>query len=688
MAGPYPDARREDVNDTLSGISFPDPYRWLEKDGEEVRNWQRVQAKLATAQATAWPLFEPLHDLVSRFSTDRGGALPFYAAGRWFRMHIPEGASQAQAIVADTPMGAGRVLFDSATENRERPPFLSWIAPSPDGTTLALGVCADGSENNTIRLIDVATGRVLPGAPGQTLMDNWTGGVQWLPDSTGFFFSAITGAAIEFQQQVYLHRRAPSVTTKRVEVPWIGTQEYRMIQVSRDGRHAVALERFHYPIPVAVAALARKPLHWRSFITSLNGTVVGHAVGDRYIAVTNVRAPRGRLVAINLEAGDSDDPDGWHELVAESSTVLNTVTPVGGVLYLTELADTYARVRVVDLEGNHLAEVALPGRGALAEPTSPMMNVVPKGHPDRFLFAFSSLTESSGIYCHTPGHSEIETLQEPLVRLENTVVEDHWATSKDGTRVPYHLVHRADVNVSEPQPTLIYAYGGYNAPLLPQFPGPMAALVAAGGVFVHAHLRGGAEFGLDWWQGGRMGKKQNCYHDLYAVAEDLIAKGWSTPRLLALTGASNGGLMAGVAVTQRPDLWAVVVPRVPLLDLIGACRDPYDRMAIMEEIANIEDPQEVQRLATISPYHLVVDGVRYPAVFIDAGDTDPRCPAWHSRKFAARLQAATTGSAPIVLHVWENTGHGGATDKNIAIAEYTEWLAFTLQHLGITRLES
>lgn len=688
MAGPYPDTRREVLYDTLAGVSFPDPYHWLEKDGREVRNWQGAQSKLASAQAREWRHFERLHDLVARFSTvpPGGGALPYYAAGRWFRMHFPQGASQAQAIVADTPMSAGRVLFDPRTENCERPPFLSWIAPSPDGAMLALGVCADGSENNTIRLIDVATGRVLPDPPCQTLMDNWTGGVRWLPDSTGFFFSAITGSAIEFQQQVYLHRRSPVPATQSVEVPWIGAQEYRMIQVSRDGRYAVALERFHYPIPVAIAALGREPLRWRSFITSPSGTVVGHAVGDRYIAVTNVGAPCGRLIAIDLEASNPDDPAGWHELVAESSAVLSSVTPVGSVLYLSESVDTYSRLRVVDLDGNHLEEVALTGRGAVVEPTSPMMSVIPRGHPDRFLFLFSTLTASPGIYCHDPGHSEIETLQEPLVRLENTVVEDHWAISDDGTRVPYHLVRRAEVSVSQPQPTLIYAYGGYNVPLLPQFPGPMAAVVAAGGVFVHAHLRGGAEFGLDWWQGGRMRKKQNGYNDLYAVAEDLIAKGRCTPNLLALTGASNGGLMAGVALTQRPALWSVVVPRVPLLDLIGACRDPYGRMAVMEEIANVDDPQEVQRLATISPYHLVADGVRYPAVFIEAGDTDPRCPAWHARKFTARLQAATAGSAPIVLHVWENVGHGGATDKGIAMAAHTEWLAFTLRHLGITGL--
>jgi prolyl oligopeptidase len=211
----------------------------------------------------------------------------------------------------------------------------------------------------------------------------------------------------------------------------------------------------------------------------------------------------------------------------------------------------------------------------------------------------------------------------------------------------------------------------------------MAAFVAAGGVFVHAHLRGGGEFGLEWWQSGRMSRKQNGYDDLYAIAEDMIAAGLCTPRTLAVTGGSNGGLMAGVALTQRPELWAVVVPRVPVLDLVGACRDPYGRQAVMEEMADIEDPAEVLRLTTFSPYHLVRDGVSYPAVFLDAGDTDPRCPPWHARKLAARLQAATSSNAPILLHIWENVGHGWATDKDVAIIQNAEWLAFTLRHLGV-----
>lgn len=409
-------------------------------------------------------------------------------------------------------------------------------------------------------------------------------------------------------------------------------------------------------------------------------------LGERYIAVTDVGAPRGRLVAIALDSEHPNDPASWQELLPESAATLRTVTPVGDLLYLTEFVDTYARIRIADRDGRVRGEVPLPERGAIVEMPFPLMTLVPRGHPDVFVFGFSSLTASTGIYSHAPGEAGIKTLKAPAVRLDNTAVEDRWAVSSDGARIPYHLVRRADVSADRPQPTLIYAYGGFNAALAPHFPGPMAAFVAAGGVFVHAHLRGGAEFGRDWWEGGRLRNKQNCYQDLYAVAEHLIADRRATPQTLAVTGGSNGGLMAGVAVTQRPELWKAVVPRVPLLDLIGACRQAYGRMATVMEFADVDDPAEVRRLAMFSPYQLVRDGVEYPAVFIDAGDTDPRCPPWHSRKFIARLQAASSGRAPILMHVWENVGHGWATDKEISITENSEWLAFVLRELGVDEL--
>ena len=211
----------------------------------------------------------------------------------------------------------------------------------------------------------------------------------------------------------------------------------------------------------------------------------------------------------------------------------------------------------------------------------------------------------------------------------------------------------------------------------------MLTFVAAGGLYVHCHLRGGAEFGRSWWEGGRLKNKQNCYDDLFAIADDLIARGISRPDLLVVTGGSNGGLMAGVAAVQRPDLWRVCVPRVPVLDLIADCRDPYGRSTTSMEYADPNDPEDVQRMASFSPYQLIGEGRCYPAVYLDAGANDPRCAPWHARKFAARLQAAQGGDAPILVHIWENVGHGAATAKDIQIEQNSEWLAFVMQQIGL-----
>jgi len=683
----YPPTRREQAVDTLAGVAFEDPYRWLERDSDEVRAWQLSQAGLAEAHVGEWPYLDALKKLVAHFTTERFVMLPRFAGGQWFYARAAEGASQAQVIVSSELYMGGRVLFDPAAEDFDRPPFLSWTVPSPDGRTLAIGICVDGSENNTIRLIDVKSGRMLSDVPPQTLMDARTGGVQWLPDSSGFFFSAITSSAIEFEQQVFLHRRVPSPTTTRVDIQWTEDRDYRVVTIGGDGRHAIALERLRKPIPVAVASLTAKSLHWRPFVTQIDGTVAGHIVGDRYVAVTDVLAPRGRLVAIPLDSEDPNDHQQWEELVPQSDAVLRTITPVGDVLYLTEYVDTYTRIRVVSHQGEPLEEPPLPTRGAINEMAFPLMNLVGRPHPQMFVFAFSSLTVGPGIYVHAAGDAVVRTLRGPAVELHDTVVEDLVAISSDGTPIPYRAVRRSDLSSDHPHPTLIYAYGGLNVPWVPQFPGHLAAFVAAGGVYVHAHLRGGGEFGLEWWQAGRMANKQNCYDDLFAVAEHLSATNRCTPELLAVTGGSNGGLLAGVAVTQRPDLWKVVVPQVPWLDLIGTCRDPWGKMYVTKELADVDDPAQVRRLAAISPYHLVREGVRYPAVYLEAGDTDPRCPPWHARKFAARLQQATSGTAPILLHVWDNVGHGAATDKNVALAQNTEWLGFVMRHLGVAGWE-
>lgn len=675
----YPETRRVEAEEVLSGVSFQDPYRWLEDGTDEVRAWQRRQAAIASAYVRRWPKFDSLGAQVRTFLMASNVSVPRYAAGRWFRFRMEK--DRPVVVVSKTPMGDGQIVFAPADSQSGHAPFISWLAPSPDGRVLAAGVCTDGSEKNRISLIDVASGRSLPDSPQATIMDNFTGGVQWLKDSSGFFFSTVSGVAKEFDQRIYLHRRIQYPTTEWLDIPWLAPNAYRMVTVSRDGRYATAIERIANPVPVAIAELGYTNLHWRPFVTAITGTVAGHVIANEYYAVTDVGAPRGRLIAIPIDSRDPNDASTWREVCPESDGVIRTMVPVNDTLYLTELVDSYARVRIVGFNGAHLGQVPLPGKGAIGEAGLPMMNLTVTPHPSRYVFSFSSLTESPGIYSHRPGDDAIEVWQSPAVRLDNARVEDASAVSTDGVKVPFHIVALQTETNRQPRPTLIFAYGGFNVAFVPEFPGAMAAFVAAGGILVLAHLRGGGEFGADWYHAGRKQNAQRSYDDLYAVAEQLINDGYCTSQTLAVTGRSHGGLMAAVAATQRPELWAVAIPQVPSLDQIGACRYVYGRRAVLGERADIKDPEEVRRLATFSPYHLVRPGVRYPAVYIVAGDTDPRCPAWHSRKFAARLQNDAPASRPVLLHVWEDSGHGAATDVNTRVWESTEWLAFVFQLL-------
>ncbi|MER7504226.1 prolyl oligopeptidase family serine peptidase [Nonomuraea pusilla] len=670
----YPPTRTVEAFEDVAGVRVPDPYRWLEEETPEVRRWQRRQAELAASVIHDGQDREAVRALIQAYDSGSRPALPRYAAGRWFR------AAGSLVVVADEPYGPGRPVIDLAGFGSERDPaFLSWLAPAPDGRVLALGVCTDGSEHNTIRLIEVASGRVLDGAPEQVLHSAWAGGVSWLPDSSGFYFFALTGSPQEFRQAVFLHRHGRT-TVEPVPVGE-GSREYTLVQMSPGSRWAVASHRVGSPIPVAVRDLSEPGTAWRPFVTACRGTIAGHVVGDHYVAVTDVGAPRGRVVAIPLDAADPDDPAGWTELVPEGDTVLRSLTPVGEHLYLSEFDQTFARVRIIDRSGAVTGEVPLPGRGALAAPFFALTALAAGTPADDFVFAFSTLTSSWGVYRHRPGDTGVETLSAPAVTLD-AELETGWAVASDGVAVPYHVVRPSGSDPARAAPALISAYGAANVPLLPQYQPDLAAFVAAGGVLVQAYLRGGGEFGRDWYLAAHREKRHVRDGDLVAVAEHLIAEGVTTADRLALTGGSDGGLMCGVAVTTRPDLWRAVLPRAPLLDLIGGTRDPYLDFVIRKAWADPDDPAEVRRLLRLSPYQLVSPGV-FPAVYIQAGATDPRCRPWHARKFAARMQAAQQGEAPILLHVFDNAGHGAATAHDVALAQDTEWLAFLVKTLGL-----
>ncbi len=445
----------------------------------------------------------------------------------------------------------------------------------------------------------------------------------------------------------------------------------------------MAYERQMDTIPVAVGVIDGPSVSWRPFITDFNGTIVGHVVGRDYLAVvTDETSPRGRVIAIPLDSVNPSDRSCWRELVPASDSVIRSVTPVGGTLVLNEFVDTYARMRIVGMDGKLHGQIPLPDRGAVSAPPYPIMAVSGVPRTNKYLFNFSSLTRSWTTYAYDIQAGELETLREASADLTDSVTEDCSALSSDGTAIPYRLLYRRDLDRATTVPTLIYAYGGFNVPFVPQFPGAMAAFVEAGGILVLAHLRGGAELGLHWWQDGRMRRKQNCLDDLYAIARKLFAEELTRPEQLAVVGGSNGGLLCAAAAAQQPDMWKAVVPRVPLLDLIGGCREPYGRMAIRNEFGDPADPDDVRSLAQLSPYHLISARTRYPGVYLDAGAVDRRCPPWHARKLAARMQASTTGG-PVLMHVRDDVGHAGATTTATTTTRETAWLAFVMRELDL-----
>ncbi|WP_165436529.1 prolyl oligopeptidase family serine peptidase [Amycolatopsis suaedae] len=678
----YPAARTVDVQDTVAGVSFPDPYRWLEEDSGETEAWQAAQNSLTDAFVEEWPHLTALRAVVDRCVADGTGSpnwmiepAPRFAGDRWFRLDRlpePDYPERAVLVASAAPDGPGTVLYDP---NGDGTRSIAWFAPSPDGRLVVLGVCEDGSELGEIWLLDAETGDRLPDRiPHRTMGPMVV--PQWLPDSSGFFYTAGDLSSESFTFRPYFHQVGgePATEPEPVDVPPAAT-----VQVAADGKHAIMTAV--WPLPQYVCELPRRT--WRPFVQGLDASVAGVIDGDRYVAVTNHGAPRGRIVAIPFDAPAPSDPATWQELVPESGRVLGQVRLIGDRLVVTGSVDAEARAWVFDRDGHELEEVPLPGRGALPLDVMPNAALTPDGHPDEFVFVFSTPISSPGLYRYRPGSGRVDTLRAPRVHLPGATVTLRWARSADGTGVPYHLVRPGGADATEPLPTLITAYGGGRVAWPAQFPGPVAAFVAAGGALVISHQRGGSDLGSDWADAGRLKNKQNSYDDLYAIAEHLIATGTTAPDRLAVTGWSNGGIMAGAAFTQRPELWAAVVAQCPILDLVGTHRHAYPRFAVMAEFGDLDDADDVSRLATMSAYQLVEQGVAYPALYVHAGNADVACPPALVRKFVARLQATTGTTAPVLLRGWDRAGHGIATSRSDGVTHATHWLAFLMRLLGM-----
>ncbi|GAA0925971.1 prolyl oligopeptidase family protein [Nonomuraea longicatena] len=659
-----------------------DPYEWLREDTEESLAWQEQEDEAARSYLRDWHHFPRVHAQVAAAAAfdSLGAGAPRRLGGRWFRMGPVEAGQPEQGVwVSDSADDPGRLLVDPRDDDHARdgrPAQLVWFEPSPDGDRVVFGLYHGGRPIGPLRVVDTGTGRPLPLASHPHLLSGAVPG--WLPDGSAFYVCDRSEGGehrvwyMEGEQRELVHEIDPG------GLP--GSPSGLTPQVSPGGTWVITLSGQHEQAATHVGD--RRTGTWRPFLPP---GYAGECHGvwydeDTYLAVVTGDAPRGRLVAIPVAT--STDEWTWRELVPESDAVLRCVTKAGDRLVLCDVVDAAIGFRLFTVEGEPLGRIPLPGIGS--SPTALIFRRFDRS--DVPVFSFNTFVEPTAAY-RVEGDEPI-AVGRARPGLAGMTVTRRFATGRDGTRLPCFVIHRKDLDLDRPQPTLVNAYGGFNVAWLPRYLGDYAPFLQAGGIYVHAVLRGGAEYGRDWYEQGRLAGKQTTFDDLYAVAEDLIAAGLSEPGRLAFHSSSHGGLVAGVALTQRPDLWRALVAEVPLFEMLRPLthghRDVYS--VFHEDYGDADQREDAAIIRKYSPYHNVRPGTAYPAILQAFGEHDLGCQPFHGRMFTSALRPASTSGHPVMLRVWKGAGHT-PLDGAEAIERYSEIVSFLMRELGMTPVD-
>ncbi len=687
-----PPAVRDDTVEVLHGVAVPDPYRYLE-DPDSPRTQQFVQEQNAVSRPylDALPGRDSFLRLTTALLTAPRRGVPWERGGRYFVVGNPGDLDQDQLFTAGSLtelLESPTLLLDPNTLSADGTVAMTAAEVSPDGRSVAYALAEAGSDWRTIRVRDTE---------GWDRPDvlRWTKWVDptWLPDGSGFFywrypepageqFTAAMGAG-----ELLLHRMgtdpADDVTIwARPEAhewmpePWVSADGAWLVLTTSPGTDSRTTVSAHR---LAVDADGRYRMRTPAVTVVDELTDAHHVVGsdgDILYLRTERDAVRGRLVAVDLAAPGS----AWREIVPEHDTdVLVDASPAAGVFVLTWSADAAHRVEIIGRDGVPRSRPPLPSPIAVIGVNSR------DSSPEIFLGITSFTSRAAGyrLLLAPDGDGEPVPLPQPgpETALPDVTVERRRAPSADGTLVPMTVLRRAHLPAG-PAPTLLYGYGGFDIPVLPAFSALFAAWVAAGGVLAVTNLRGGGEFGADWHQAGMLHHKQRVFDDLIGCATDLIDSGVTSPAHLAVHGRSNGGLLVGAVMTQRPDLFAAALPTVGVLDMLRFQLFTIG-WAWTTEYGTADDADDLPVLLGYSPLHRLAPGTSYPATLICTGDHDDRVVPAHSLKFGAELQHCQGGPAPVLLRVDTRAGHGMGKPATALAAEYADQLAFAAAHTGL-----
>ncbi len=684
----YPPARRGDTTDEYHGTKVADPYRWLENpDAPETKTWVEAENKITEAYLAAVPARNALKERITKLWNYERYGTPFKEGGRYFYTKNDGLQNQSVLYVADAPDKAGRVLLDPNTLSKDGTVALSGYAISDDGKFMAYGLASAGSDWNEWRVKNVDTG----GDTGEDDHLKWVkfSGASWLKDGSGFFYSRYDepkkGEELQqanYYQKLFFHKLGTPQANDALVYERPDQKEWGFgASVSDDGRYLI--------IYVSQGTERKNRVFYKYFKSGgLTAPVVELLPdldasysfidndGSVFFFQTDKNAPRGRVIAI-----DTSKPEpvkNAREIIAESAETLQGVGLVGDHFLASYLKDAYTQVKVFDLSGKFVRGVDLPGIGTAG-------GFGGKRKDTETFYAFSGFTTPTTIFKYDVPSGKSSVLRAPKVdfdpaRYETKQVFYH---SKDGTRVPLFLVHRKGLKLNGANPTLLYGYGGFNASMTPFFSTTTVTWMEMGGVYAVACLRGGGEYGEAWHEAGKKLKKQNVFNDFIAAAEWLIANKYTRPDKLAISGGSNGGLLVGACLIQRPDLFGAALPAVGVMDML---RFPKFTIgwAWTSDYGTPDNADEFRTLYAYSPYHNLKPGKKYPATLVTTSDHDDRVVPAHSFKFAAALQHAQAGSAPTLIRIETDAGHGAGKPISKSIEEIADRYAFLVRSLNLT----
>ena len=680
----YPATRKADVVEDFFGTKVADPYRWLEDDNSaETKAWVEAQNKVTYGYLEQIPQRGKIRERITRLWDFEKFSTPFKRGKRYFYSYNSGLQNQAVLFVTEDPKARGRVLLDPNTLSKDGTAALSGMSLTEDGRLMAYSISVAGSDWQTWKVRDVATGRDLP----DDIRWSKASGAAWLKDGSGFFYSryeapkeggALTG--VNNNHLLYFHKlgtpQAEDVLIyQRPDQP----EWYLGGSVTEDGRWLVihGSKGTNPESSLFLKDLSMPGSPVEPFLDRMDASYgIVDNEGDRFFVTTNHGAPRNRLVAIRR---GQTDPAQWTELIpqAKGRDVLESVSLVGGRFVTTWMRDAHSAIEFFDLKGRKTGTLDLPALGT-AE------GFGGRREDTETFYSFGSFTYPGTIYRLELKTGKSSVFRAPKVAFKSTdyEVKQVFYASKDGTQVPMFLVHKKGLKLDGQNPTLLYGYGGFNIPLTPGFSVSRMVWLEMGGVYAMPNLRGGGEYGLDWYDAGRKDKKQNVFDDFIAAAEWLIAHKITSTSKLAINGGSNGGLLVGACLTQRPDLFGAAVPEVGVMDMLR-----FHQFTLgwgwKSDYGSSETKEGFETLMKYSPLHTIKPGTSYPPTLVTTGDHDDRVVPAHSHKFTATLQAAQAGPAPILTRIETSAGHGAGKPTDKAIAERADVLAFLVKNLGM-----